>query len=92
VISATDGAGRCGGDGIRHAPAAATTDDKPPGNLCAEHRIRAAVPGIRATHGDASATLDWLAERLGDLVDLPRVRDTAKRLATGLRAPRKDDR
>jgi hypothetical protein len=45
----------------RHAPAAATTDDKPPGNLCAEHRIRTAVPGIRAAHGDASATLGWLA-------------------------------
>jgi hypothetical protein len=28
------------------------------------------------------ATLDWLAARLGDLVDLPRVRATAERLAT----------
>jgi hypothetical protein len=58
-----------------------------------DHRIRTAVPGIRATDGDASATLDWLAERLGDLVDLPRVRTTAKRLATLAHLEdRKDDR
>ena len=32
LIPATDGAGRCGDDDIKHAPAAATTSDKPPSN------------------------------------------------------------
>jgi SAM-dependent methyltransferase len=31
---------------------------------------RWAVPGIRTTHGDASATIDWLADRLRGLFDL----------------------
>jgi hypothetical protein len=32
VTLATDCAGRYGDDDIRHAPAPATTDDRPPGN------------------------------------------------------------
>ena len=70
MILAIGCAGQCGGADIRHAPAAATTDDKPPGNLCAEHSIRVAVPSTRATHGDASATIDWLADRPRGFVDL----------------------
>jgi hypothetical protein len=47
VISATDGAGRCGDDDIRRAPVPATPDDRPPGkgsprsNVCSPPRTRA---------------------------------------------------